>query len=96
MVETPLIIFAIIFLLIILGGILVFFVWKQKKEEKHEEPNYYAFFVMGMIWLPVGLIYMVATMTLAVEIPFLIGIPLFSIGLIYFVIGSANRDKWAQ
>ena len=84
----------ILILLIIIGISSAYICLKNLKEGKYREQNYYLFFIIGMIWLPTGLIYMVATMTLSYEVPLLLGIPLFSMGLIFLIISSANRDKW--
>ena len=96
MIELPILFTSLLVVMISLGIIFVFIVLKQKKQEKYEESNYYAFFVMGIVWAPVGIIYMIATMTISEEIPFILGIPLFSMGLIYLIIGSNHRDKWLQ
>ena len=84
----------ILILLIIIGISSAFFALKIKNEGKYGKNNYYVFFIIGMIWLPSGLIYMIATMTLSDEIPLLLGIPLFSMGLIFLIISSANIYKW--
>jgi len=86
----------ILTLLIIIGLSSAFIVLKVMKSGKYKEQNYYAFFIIGMIWLPTGLIYMIATITLSDQIPLLLGIPLFSMGLIFLIISSANRDKWVN
>lgn len=84
----------ILILLIIIGISSAFISLKIIKESEYGEQNYYAFFIIGMIWLPTGLIYMIATITLSDQIPLLLGIPLFSMGLIFLIISSVNRDKW--
>ena len=84
----------ILIILIIIGISSVFLVLKTINERKYREQRYHAFFIIGMIWIPTGLIYMIANMTLSDEIPILLGIPLFSMGLLFLIISSANRDKW--
>ncbi|UCF49273.1 MAG: hypothetical protein JSU91_05870 [Thermoplasmatales archaeon] len=84
----------ILILLIIIGISSAYICLKTLKEGKYVKQNYYVFFIIGMIWLPTGLIYMIATMTLSYGVPLLLGIPLFSMGLIFLIISSANRDKW--
>ena len=84
----------ILILLIIIVISSAYICLKILKEGKYGAHNYYVFFIIGMIWLPTGLIYMVATMTLSYGVPLLLGIPLFSMGLIFLIISSANRDKW--
>ncbi|MFC1871357.1 hypothetical protein ACFLYF_03030 [Chloroflexota bacterium] len=83
------IIFAI---LVITGILLVLKVWRDKRDGKLKEPNYRTFFIMGVIWTPIGIISTVVYFLL--QIPFYIALPLLAMGLIYLVIGLTNRDKW--
>ena len=94
MSELPWIFVVTLAILIVVGILLVLVVWKRKKEGKLEEPNYRAFFVMGVIWFPAGIVFMVISFLL--DIPFVIGMPLFAMGLIYLIVGLANRDKWKK
>jgi len=57
------------------------FVFYRKKGIKHE-PDYYAFFVLGLCWLPMGIA---------------IGNLSFSaMGVIFMLAGLVNRDKWKK
>ncbi len=47
---------------------------------------------MGIVWVPVGIVFMF--ILLLSDLPFVIGMPLFGMGLAYLAIGLANRDKW--
>jgi len=64
---------------------------KKKKEGKAGETDYRAFFIMGVVFFPTGFAMIMAYFF--AEIPFEIGLPLFALGLIYLIIGLANRDK---
>jgi uncharacterized membrane protein len=83
-----------ILLTIILGaiavivGVFVLFMMMQKKKKDgtYKEPDYRAFFIMGICFLPMGLIFT------TVISPAFNG--LLAIGIIYMLIGLANRDKW--
>lgn len=44
------------------------------------KPDYYVFFIMGIIWLPMGIIFDNYFFSI--------------IGLVFMTIGLANRDKW--
>lgn len=66
----------IIFLIIV--GLLAFFLGSKKLRKKG--PDYYSFFIMGIIWMPVGI---------AVG-----NMGLWSLGLIFTLIGLLNRKKW--
>jgi len=75
-------------LLSFVGIIVTLIVWKRKKEGKMEEPDYQAFYIMGICFLLIGIILM-ATVS-----PAFIGFT--GIGLFYMAIGLANRDKWKK
>ena len=53
------------------------------------EPNYEVFFILGIFFLPMGIVLMIT-----IDNPAFIGIT--GMGLIYMVIGLANRDKWKK
>lgn len=63
--------------LILLG--LIFFLITRTKKSEHK-PNYKAFFILGVIWLPTG----VSTKNYALSI----------VGLTFLIIGLVNKDKW--
>ena len=70
-------------------GIIVFFALKkQKKEGTYKDPDYRSFFIMGICFLPIGIIF---TSTIS---PAFIGF--LGIGVCYMAIGLANRDKWKK
>jgi len=87
MSDWPLIIIALIAILI-LGIVLVLIAWKKIKEEGYKEPDYRAFFIMGICLLPIGIIFM-TTLN-----PGFIGFT--CMGLWYMAIGLANREKWKK
>ena len=63
-----------------LVGLVVFAIRAYKGRGESREPNYREFFVLGIIWLPVGLI---------------MGNTVFwMLGLVYLILGLANKDKW--
>jgi len=66
----------------------IFIVKKKKKEESNKESDYRAFFIMGISFLPLGIIF---TVTIS---PAFIGF--IGMGIIYIAIGLANRDKWKK
>ena len=53
------------------------------------EPNYQVFFILGICFLTMGIVLMITR-----DNPAFIGIT--GMGLIYMVIGLANRDKWKK
>ena len=83
-----LIFIAIIAILVIIGIIAISIVWKQNKEGEYEEPNYQTFFILGITFLPLGIVFLILAGP-----PF---IGLTGMGLCYLAIGLANRDKWRK
>jgi len=61
-------------------GLVIFAIIAYRRRGERTEPNYRVFLVMGITWLPLG----IAT-----------GNPGFwAMGLVFLIIGLANRDKW--
>ena len=77
---------------IVVTLLMVLVLRKRKRERKAGETDYRAFFILGVAFLPTGLAMMMVYFF--AEIPFEIGLPLFALGLIYLIVGLANRDKW--
>jgi uncharacterized membrane protein len=67
---------------------------KGKRERKAGETDYKAFFIVGIAFLPTGFAMMMVYFL--AETPFEIGLPLFALGLICFIVGLVNRDKWKK
>jgi len=61
--------------------------WRNRWNLNQGEPNYKAFFIMGITFLSLGIVLSAAT-----ENPGLIGIS--GLGFAYLAIGLKNRDKW--
>ena len=67
--------------------VLVFVKWKKRKTGEVKEINYQAFFSVGVVFLGAGI-------AMSVVNPGLFGIA--ALGIIYMIIGLANRDKWKE
>ena len=91
-----LVITAVILTIVITLGIVVYLMAQKtnRKGGKLEEPNYRAFFIMGIIVTPLSIISIVILFLL--QIPFFIAFPLFIVGLTYLIIGWTHRDKWRK
>ena len=89
MSEWILLIALIIAGLVVVGLILAIVVLKKKKSGKKGEPNYQVFFNIGMVWIPVGVVFMLT-------INIVIGIAFMGMGVSYMAIGLSNRDKWEK
>ncbi len=74
---------------IVIVLILILVVFKKKKEGKIGEPNYQVFFNLGLLWIPIGIVFMIT-------INFVLGIAFMGLGMSYIAIGLANRDKWVK
>jgi len=76
----PWIIFLMFVLMIIFGVIVAYLFSKNKKGQR--KPDYYAFFIMGLVWFIAGII--------------MKNIPLWIIGLLFLLIGLFNHKYWRQ
>lgn len=76
----------ILWLLVSIAGVVALlgavFVWKLKGRGWKHEADYRTFFYIGVVWFPLGVV---------LNFPFF-----YVLGLIYLVIGLANRDKWGK
>ncbi len=70
-----------IILVIVLAVFLISIIW-LRKSRMNRTPNFRALFILGLTWLPMGLISDITV--------------LWTTGLIFFIIGIANRKKWDQ
>jgi len=84
----------ILAVLIVVGLIVAILTLKRGKEDKSAEPNYRAFFIMGVTFIPIGIIWIIVSLSL--DISFVAGIPFLGLGVTYLIIGLANRDKWRK
>ncbi len=71
-------------LLLSIGGLLILLlvivlIWKRKK---NLPPDYYSLFIMGIIWLPIGIA--------------LGSIAFIAMGLVFTIVGFLNRDQWEK
>jgi len=69
--------------LIVIGLVIV--LYSQFKKEKIK-PNYPLFFILGMTWVPLGVVFYKTTR----NIGFLV------MGVIFLIIGLINKDKWGE
>ena len=77
----------IIAVLVVVGLILTFILHHKKNGGKTREINYKVFFIIGLVWIPIGSVYMIA-------VNLVIGIAFMGMGGSYIAIGLANKDKW--
>jgi ABC-type sugar transport system permease subunit len=79
---------------LILIGILVTMMLKRRREESPKGTNYRAILILGTVFSPVGIIYLI-TFFISDETVFLVlGLSFIGMGLSYLAIGLNNKDKW--
>jgi hypothetical protein len=86
MSEWILILLIIAGLLTLIGLVVLLFLLKKRGKGAMEELDYRAFFILGIVFTPMGIVLSVIV-TWA-----LMGIT--ALGVMYLIIGLANRDKW--
>ena len=69
-------------------------IWKRKKTPQTAETNYRAFFIMGLILMPMGFSWIV--ISLLTELDLTTGLPFFTLGVVYLAISLTNKDKWKK
>jgi hypothetical protein len=72
----------------VLVGILLVVFWKRRKTGIKEEPNYQAFFTMGLSFIAMGV-----ALSIVVTPGFL---GFFALGVVYLMVGLKNKDKWKK
>jgi hypothetical protein len=79
MSSTPWILVTIAVLVVLLAIVAIYY---NKNSKGAHKPDYYTFFVMGIIWFPFGVIF---------------DMPVFYIlGLVFMLSGIVNKDKWKE
>ena len=81
---------------LILVVILAVFALKKNKEGKSKGTDYRAFFILGISFLPLGIIYEIVFFVSGTKVFLVLGIAFIGIGLSYLAIGLGNRDKWKK
>jgi formate hydrogenlyase subunit 3/multisubunit Na+/H+ antiporter MnhD subunit len=71
--------------LITVVGLVIVLLIRRRRPRIKKEVDYRALFNMGIIFLGAGLAMSAATHIIN---------PLFMLGLVYFIMGLANKDKW--
>jgi Gpi18-like mannosyltransferase len=89
--DWVLILILLVAIMVVIGIVLTVVAWKKRKERGYKEVDFRAFFIMGIAFLPVGVVFMIVFSQ--TDISFLPGLPMFLLGLIYLIIGLTNRDK---
>ena len=83
---------ALLAVVLTLGLLWILVNLRKKTGGGAQQPNYRAFFFMGMVMLIAGTAELLVF--LRSDVSFVVALPLLVIGLVFVVIGLANRDKW--
>ena len=94
--EFPWVIVGIIVGLVLFGALGVLVVRRRKKGSKPQETNYRALFILGIAFIPVGIIYEIVFFVSGTKVFLVLGLAFVAMGLSYLAIGLANRDKWEK
>jgi hypothetical protein len=92
---SPIVLVCLICAFIVVAAILGYSFYKdQNFENSEKEPNFRLFFRIGVVFLVIGIIFLVFAFT--ADLAFLSTIPLFIIGVIYTTLGWNKRDTWQK
>ena len=75
--------------IIVIGFVVLAVTLRRRKQEEVKPIDYRTFFILGICWLPMGIVFWIV-MDLA------FGIPLFVMGGTLLTIGLVNRAKWTE
>ncbi len=87
MSENVFLILGFIVFAILLGFIVYLIIQKRKNSGGQQQINFKIFFILGACFLPAGIAISLSSDNNSFSV-------LSVLGLIYLVIGLANRDKW--
>ena len=82
--SIPWILVSIAVAVVVLAILVIF--WVKRKGWKREV-DYRSYFNMGIIWLPLGIVFYIIFESL-------VGLFFLIMGLVYLSIGLKNKDKW--
>ena len=85
--ELNLIVALVTIILVIFGIAIAIISCKCKNTKKSKNQNYYGFFILGICFFPIGILFSIST-----DKPGFLGIT--ALGVIYIIIGLKNKDKW--
>lgn len=79
---------------LVLVVILVVLAFKRRKEGKPQNVDYRTFFILGITFLPLGVLCEIAFFISDTHVFLVLGLAFIAMGISYVSIGLANRDKW--
>ena len=85
MFELVQVVSIIVIIILLLGIIIPYITFNKKKQRNYIEPDYRTFFILGICFLPIGIIFMITVNPGFMRI--------FASGIIYMSIGLTNQDN---
>ena len=79
---------------LVLVGIILVVLYRRKKEKKFQEIDYRAFFILGVTFLPLGVLYEIIYFVADIMVFLVLGLAFIAMGITYLGVGLKNRDKW--
>lgn len=90
--AIPWVLVTVVILGVLLGVALLLIV----RSKQPRRVNYRSYFVMGVVWIPTGVVLSLLPWVLHGEDISFIGVFFITVGLAYMAIGLVNRDKWGK
>jgi len=85
---------ALLSIVLTVGLLAILVNLKKKAGAGARQPNHRAFFLMGVVMLAAGTAELL--IFLRSDVSFVVALPLMIIGLVFVVIGLANRGNWSK
>jgi len=85
---------ALLSIVLTVGLLAILVNLKKKAGAGARQPNHRAFFLMGVVMLAAGTAELL--IFLRSDVSFVVALPLLVIGLVFVVVGLANRGNWSK
>ena len=85
---------ALLSIVLTVGLLAILMNLKKKAGAGARQPNHRAFFLMGVVMLAAGTAELLVF--LRSDVSFVVALPLLVIGLVFVVVGLANRGNWSK
>lgn len=88
--QVLVIIVLVVMILAAIGA--VWYSLKRRRIGVGEGRDYRAFYVMGLAFVPLGIVWIIISFT--TEMSIVVGLPFLLLGIVYLIVGLTNKDKW--
>ena len=90
--TIAILVFIILAVVIVTGIVMFSLARKRAKEGKPIRTSYRVLYNFGKVIIPLSIVIMIVFF--ALQIPFYAGLPILVLGVLYFIVGYTNREKW--